>query len=254
MRSIFISKYYSVWILYVKSSIGKVLGIMILMTAAEGILFETILRKAVEAVGKEQSLYGYSVSLETVFTESRISWVFAAVFILISIILMTACGEYGSKTGYTLARLQITERAVFLMRTAANVCFYLLLLVWQILMTYGMARHYTLQPELYVTNQTIVLAYYRNAFLHGLLPLSDIIYWIRNILALAGLSVAAACYPILRIRTKVVPEAILWIAMTIMWFQARTGENNLTWLVILLILDAEMLLRIRGKGVVLDGE
>lgn len=247
-------RYLSVWMLYVKSSIYRAIGMIVIMAALQTALFWYVLRLARTAAAAGEELCGYAVTVETVFLESRICWVFAAAFVLLSVVLMGACTGSGSVTGYTLRRLRISDKGVFLAQTAANACFYLLLLAAEILVTFALASLYTAQPELYVTNQTIPLAYYRDPFLHGLLPLSDWFCLIRNVLMWLGLSVAAACYPVLRRRGKVVPEAILWIAATLLWFGTWAGENQCTGLVVILVIDAEMLIRIFRKGAVLDEE
>ena len=163
-------KHLSVFMLMARSSIYKVISVFVLMAVVE---YGLVCMRLNQGVMSDQH------NLEIVVDESRILWVFGAVFLLMTVFLcQTGCG-FSSKTGYTLRRLSISERMVFVWQSIYNMMCYCLLWFVQILVVFGLCNLYVnMAPEGFVTNQTIFLAFYRNDFLHSLLPMEDAGFWI----------------------------------------------------------------------------
>jgi len=99
----------SVLMLIARSTIYKILALLLLMAGAEWFQFRWALNFAL--AGTDAGL-GMK-ALEDVIASSRVAWAFAVCFLIISVLLsMTGC-EFGSRPGYTLRRLSVSERSVF---------------------------------------------------------------------------------------------------------------------------------------------
>ena len=209
-------KHLSVFMLMARSSIYKVISVLFAMTVAElGLFYE---RMKVWAVGD-------TYNLESMIEGSHIVWVFGAAFLLITIYLcQTGCG-FSSKTGYTLQRLSISERMVFVWQSIYNMMCYSLLWFVQILVVFGVCSLYvTMAPEGYVTNQTIFLAFYRNDFLHSLLPMEDAGFWFKNVLIVFSMGICSAHYPMAQRRGKKIQEVMFLTACIVVFFVGELGE------------------------------
>lgn len=209
-------KHLSVFMLMARSTIYKVLSVLLMMAVVEyGLFYE---RMKVWGVGD-------TYNLEMMIEGSRILWVFGVAFLLITICLcQTGCG-FSSKTGYTLRRLSISERMVFVWQSLYNMICYSLLWCVQILIVFGLCNLYVnMAPEGYVTNQTIFLAFYRNDFLHSLLPMEDAGFWIKNILTVLSMGICSAHYPMAQRRGKKIQEVMLLTACVFVFFVGELGE------------------------------
>lgn len=172
--------------------IYKILGLLFVMAVAEGTLFYFALNRTLVT---ENAGLG-STGLEQLFTRSWAALV-CVVFFTVAIFLLILTGyEHGSKQGYTLRRLSVSERSVFLWQAVYNTfcCF----LFWAVLLGIALAlcKLYVAKVGLeYVSGQTIFLAFYRNNFLHSLLPLEETSRYIRNVVLILGLGISSACFP-----------------------------------------------------------
>jgi hypothetical protein len=223
-------KHLSIFMLIARSTIYKVLGIFIIMTAAEISLFYYVLNKntVVGAVGQS------SISLESLVVQSRISWVFAIAFILVSILLcLTGC-EFKSKQGYTLRRLSVTERNIYLWQALYNTCCYFFLWIIQLFVALVLCKLYLARFDMStLSNQAIFLAFYRNSFLHSLLPLDEISRFVRNVALIIGLGTSSACFPFRQRRGKIGVDFIVLVSMGIVFFVRSMGGFGNDMLLIL---------------------
>ena len=71
--------------------------------------------------------------------------------------------------------------------------------------------------------QSIFLAYYRNDFLHCILPLDEISGWIRNILMVLCLGYASADFPYRRRYGRLGMNIVFLSVMTLMFFISEVG-------------------------------
>ena len=175
----------SVFMLMARRTIYRVLGLLIVMAAAEAGLFWLRI---------QQGVVDGSFHLEGVIAGSKLTWACAAGFQLVTALLFWGC--YTVSHSYTAARLSVSNKTVFLWQCVYNAACYLLFWAVQILIAMALCHWYTvLAPVEYVTNQTVFLAFYRSEFLHSLLPFEDWLCWVRNLILVAALSICAARCP-----------------------------------------------------------
>ena len=168
----------SVLMLVVRSSIYKILAVLgVLAVLQMGFFY----------------LAADTVRLERVIEISYMEQIFYIGFFLISLILMWAEGEKGSQWEYTLCRLGISRERVFFLWSGYNVCCFFLLFAVEILLAIGGGQLYLERMEVGNRSaQSLFLAFWRNDFLHSLLPLTEGSRWVRNglLLAVVGMGIA----------------------------------------------------------------
>lgn len=202
-------KFLSVFSLYIRSSVYKLIAVIILMTAAQIVLFNKTLN----------SDYATAVTLtgiESLTDVSRVQIVFAAAFLAVTVFLILSGSEFGTKQGYTLRRLCVKEKSVLLCQATANTLLYAVLLISEILISYVLCMMYMkfaetpgIAEKALISNQTVFLAYYRSNFLHALLPLDDILKHISNLVALLGMGFTSAVFPYFLRRKRVSLEVFI---------------------------------------------
>lgn len=213
-------KYTSVFALFVRSSIYKVVGVLLLMAAVEFGRFYWNLRAAVKHF--ETSGGTAFPNLEQLLYSSGIFWCFAAALVLISAALCLPGCEFNGKTGYTLKRLSITDREVVLTQAVYNLGVYLLLFFTQTVVCFGLCRLYTASaPTELISNQTVFLAFYRSPFLHSLLPMGEFALWVRNLFLVTALGWAAAVFHFIQRKKKFPVGLVIQIVLTILFFSSR---------------------------------
>lgn len=213
-------KHISVFMLMARSSVYGLLGVLIAMAAAEGALFYFALNKTLADERAGSVLSG----LERVLSESGIIWGFGAFFLLFMALLCATGCEFGSRQGYTLGRLSISERSIFAWQAVYNcVCLFVL---WaaQLGIVLALIGLYDarVSPEAF-SGQSAFLAFYRNSFLHSLLPLEEGSRYIRNIVLIFGLGISAAVFPFKQRRGKWGWEAAALAAACLASFSGETG-------------------------------
>lgn len=214
-------KHLSVFGLFVRSSIFKILIIAALMSAVELLLFHLELTDSLDAFSAGLGM----PTLERVIEGSSLSLCFKFALLLTSATICLPGCNFKSNPGYTLRRLSIDERTVCLHQAIFNMLCYVILAAIQLAAVFGMCRYYTAAaPAEYIGNQTIFLAFYRNEFLHTLLPLNDIVVWIRNILLALSLGTAAAEFTYKQRRRKLSIPFIALAAYTAIRFECEIGS------------------------------
>lgn len=177
-------RHLSIWMLMARSTIYQVLGLFLALAAADGALFALALRQGASALGLEQ-----------VLTESHLPAVFGAGLVLLTVVLCLNGCEFSAKQGYTLRRLRVSQREIFLWQAVHNAMCYFLLLAVQTGIVLALCRIYVARDPDMVNGQTVFLAFYRLPFLHSLLPLADVWRYVRNAVLCAALGVCAAAFP-----------------------------------------------------------
>ena len=206
-------KHSSVFMLMARSTIYRVMGLLILMAVAEGGLFWLRL---------QQGAIDGNFSLEAIISESRLSWACAAFFLFVNVIL--SWGSYTISDAYTAARLSVSGKAVYLWQCIYNSLCYLLFWMVQILIGIGLCRVYeAMAPAEFVSNQTVFLAFYRSKFLHSFLPFEDTWVWIRNILLVVALGICSSRIP--GKNRKIGIGSCFLIAATGVFFVQEIGET-----------------------------
>lgn len=207
-------KYLSVFALYAKSSLLKILGVMLLALIAEGFFF---LRTT------DKSLYMYSIDM--IFEKSHTGLIFAIAFLLITVLLCIPGCHFRSQTGYTLRRLSISEKEVFFCQSAYNFLVYSVFLAFQVALCFLLSLYYmSVAPAEEVTNQTLFLAFYRNSFLHSVMPLSDVALWLRNLFLAVFLAFAVSEFSFKNRRRKFSLMTLIAVAYPLFSFKREIGD------------------------------
>ena len=230
-------KHISVFGLFARSSIFKVLGILLLMCAVEATVFYFELQGALEAFEATGSM----ISLERTFAMAATNVYFRLALVLVTVVLCLPGCRFKSEPGYTLCRLSVSESATFLHQAAYNALVYVMLIAAQLVAVFAMACYYVaVAPAELVSNQTVTLAFYRSDFLHSLLPMEDVALWIRNGLLVVSLGIAAAEFPYKQRRHKFSAAAMAMVTYTIVWFEqsiGRPGQTVVTLIIFLIVIS-----------------
>lgn len=150
--------------------------------------------------------------------------------LLVCQLLLAFCFGTGSRYGYTIRRLQISESQVLLWSSVCNaICF---ACVWcvQIMAAIGAAALHAADARYAEGAQGIFVDLYRSDFLHGLLPLADGYLWVRNGSFVLALGVLTA-YMQLGLRRKngglrltlAVLTGLLLLALPVQFGSGRTA-------------------------------
>lgn len=205
-------KYLSVFEMITRSTLYKVLITLVLMVVAQFFLFGAELKETFSS-GNDEIIIG----MENIVDESYLVVPLAIGFVLMTIILCWCGCNIGSNQGYTLRRLQIGERAVFCLQILYNCLCYVLLWASQVAVTVGISHLYV-QHAAELTNQTVVLAYYKNSYMHSVLPMEDGRGWALLIFLIIGCGVAAAAFPVQQRRGKIGFSMIVAVALALVCF------------------------------------
>lgn len=207
----------SVLMLITRSSIYKVMAILLVMVAAQIELFQYALQRCAQN-GIHQ--------LEDVVNTGGIAWVLAAAFLLMTYVISRTGCKKESQPGYTIQRLQVSERSFFIWQMVYNTACYVLLLAVEMLLLIGLAHHWkSLANQDLIGAQSIFLAFYRNEFMHCICPLDDSWLWIRNSIMVIAMGMAAAQYPFRQRRGKNIQVVITMAATNLAFFVRDLGAD-----------------------------
>ena len=205
----------SVLMLITRSSIYKVIAVLIAMAAAQAGIFGYVLHS---------NLQSGIHHLESMVSSSGIAWVFAAAFLLLTYVISRTGCKNGRQPGYTIQRLGISERSFFIWQAVYNTAVYALLLGAELLLLMALARYWqTVANQDLIGAQSIFLAFYRNSFMHCICPLDDIWLWIRNGILAIAMGMAAAQYPFRQRRGKTLQVVVTMAAATLAFFVRGLG-------------------------------
>lgn len=240
-------KYVSVFGLFARSSLLWILAVLALMSGAEFFLFRARLSESL----RTYELLGSGMStLESMISRSAIPLLFALAFLAVTVLISLSGCAFRSRTEYTVFRLSVGERSVFFLQAAYNAVVYLLLLAVQAGVAFALCNHYVASaPAETVGNQTFFLAFYRNEFLHALLPMEDVYLWIRNLLLLVSLGLTSAEFPYRQRRGKYSFTVIALFFFVLRVFPAGIGDGfslGLTAFIALIVIG-EALYRVFGE-------
>ncbi len=178
MKQSKIKQHIAVFMLFVRSSLYPVLVLSVLMAAAEWLLFHFAWQTL-----ERQYLDGATAlrNAEVIVDKAGMELVFFAALGILTILLAKMERNMGSRPEYSLYRLNITPKSVCLWQALYNSCCFFLLWAVQAVVAFGLVVYFTHTAESgLVTNQSLFLAFYRNDFLHAVLPLERMAGWGRN--------------------------------------------------------------------------
>ncbi len=199
--------YVSVFALYVRMNFLKLLVLIIGMSAGQIAYFHTRLQAVIayaeSRLATPGGLANDSLTRMEEIISSPYKMIAGIAFLLLCVALCMAGGTSSAGPRYTLARLGITERETFWVQSAANALFFLILWCVEVLVSVALCSYYcaNIPYEVggipVVSEQSILLAFYRDDYLHALLPMSDILGWSSNVLTALTLGIATAGYAFL---------------------------------------------------------
>ena len=210
--------------LFARSSLYKILGILLLMAGAEGLFFHLRLRAALNGYSADPS--SGIPSFEALVDQTALFWIFAAAFVLITVCLYLPGTAFGAQTGYTVCRLPLREKSFYLVQALHNGMCYLVLYAAQMGLAVALAAYYQAAiPAETVSNQAVFLALYRQGFLHSLLPLQDVLLWVRNAAMVILLGMTSAQFPYRQRRKQMPWMALSFPLFTILTFRVEMSER-----------------------------
>lgn len=229
----------SVLMLVARSSIYKFLTVLILMSVSQISFFYMTARK--------YDLQGQgTASLERIIEEGYIQQIFYIAFLLMCIILAWAESGKGSRLEYTLKRLGISRERVFFLQVGYHICCFFILFAVQIFVVIGIGSLYLKwMEEIYVSSQSLFLAFWRNEFLHSLLPLAEISRWVRNGVLIVFVGLEITFFGTEEQQSRRLP--LVWCSMLVIlifsdpagYWQADLVKGGILLMFIFLILAGE---------------
>lgn len=134
--------------------------------------------------------------LGAMLSACHIEKIFAASFILLTVLMVLSGIDMGGRMSYSLQRLRIPEKEILFLWGGYYAICYVILAAWQLGMIFLFTR---LCPSLAI-NQSFMLDCYRVPLLHSLLPLSESSRIVRNLIMAVtlGLSVSIFSYRVRR--------------------------------------------------------
>ncbi len=177
---------FALFALYARSSFRKILAVFAGMAIAEGVSFYLACRRL------EQS--GAAMYPERMIDQCFLKYIFLAALVLVSFILIVTEGNRGGcKSSYTLLRLKASKKQQFAAKTVYNFLCLMMVFAVQILTAFMICGIYEKRlPSELVSPQYLFLTFYRNEFLHCILPMADVGKWVCNFLLVLALAMDAA--------------------------------------------------------------
>lgn len=228
-------RYISVFEMIIRSSIYKVIGILALLSMVElGTFF----------IAFQQPLASIQPNLEELIDQSHFVYMFGIAYLLMTVALVLPGTNIGSMQGYTLQRLRIKEKKVFLLQCIYNVLCYVLLWATQLGVLLVASSYYMAhKTDAVLTNQTVFIAFHRNEFMHSILPMQDVVNWLLLVGIIIGTGCFAADFTRMQRRGKVAWILIFFVATACISFPRAIDEEPVLFIIAMLIWSSFILLR-----------
>ncbi len=217
-----VGKVTSVFALLARSSFYKIFCVLAVMAMVEVLVFQKCLNQCYDSVAET------FVAPERLLQEAYILLWFLLALGFVMLILFWTETYMSEKAGYTMMRLGLTRRELFATKTIYNAVCIVTLFILQICLAVWMIYSYG-EFVTYKAPQLYFLTFYRNEFLHCLLPMQEIGKWVRNILMITALSMNTAgviAYPGEKVKNKYIGVSCISI-LTWAWFVSDPGKNLL---------------------------
>lgn len=220
-------KYLSVFEMITRSSIYKVLGVLIAMVCAEVITC---------AISWQQPLAFMKPTIEEWVDQSYLLVIFIVAYFLMNAVLVLHGTNIGSIQAYTLQRLRIPEKSVYRLQCLYNILCLGLLWVTQLAVLLGISAFYMqYKANVVKTNMTVFLAFYRNEFMHSILPLQDVGGWAMLVFFIVSTGIFAARFTKSQRGGKLDWTLVVFLAAFCMFFPKGLGEPPIFVIVTLII-------------------
>ena len=236
-------KYVSVFSLMAKNSIYQIVGLLLLLVAADGAL-----------AWYWVCVQGYGLSNLFRSGNGGFGLVLAVIFALIAAVQIRRGDIYSGSQGYTVQRLAISEKAVAVLHILYNMLCWLILWGVQVLTVFVICKvccHYGADGAW--ANQQLFLQFYISPLLHSLLPMEETLAWVANAVMIAELSVASACWAVFRREKKGIGNMLAVYWAVILFFRRELGSFFWNVLIIagfsiLLVMDCYQLFWRKKEG------
>jgi len=234
-------KYTSILALISRGTIFKILVILLVSAALQVAMFGISYNRAldtrtataaiadrngeiIELVDGSEPMFPFesNVPLDKIFADSRIEIALGAAFLAVTAVLTFNFCEFRSKCGYTLMRLGVDEKRIFILQSVYGAFVYVIMLVFQLALICAMAAYFAQKTE-DVGAQTVFLAFYRTPLLHSILPLSEWTRFFRNVMLVLCLGVETAFFSYMQRRGKVSKGIICVAALCVILFVSELG-------------------------------
>lgn len=175
--------------LLTRSVLGPLVTIALVAAALQTALFAVALHTERDAWwGEGLPVFEYLVS------HSGVAAVSALGLAALCLLLCRCCAGGGSRCQYTLGRLAVSESCFFWQQAVVS-CL-ALLIYWgcQLATVLALGAWYLRQPLADGGPSALPLAFWRSAFLHGLLPGPDVLRWVVDGLLLLALGLCTAAF------------------------------------------------------------
>lgn len=206
-------KYASVFALYCRHSVLLLLLVLLLLAAADVAGFYLLGGSAMPSLSSDS--FGQFVLLAF----------FAAFWLCVAALL----APYNTRTryGYTLQRLQISERTAFFLHIACNALCIFCLYAFQIVLLWLLSRLYQSGAGYAEGVQGVYIDFYRSAYLHSFVPLGEWPIWVRNLVYILAVGILTAYMPLgMRCRAKSSAAAIILCNVFTLRFSIPLGEST----------------------------
>lgn len=222
--------YLSVFELCTKRSLKKLSFVFVVLTVFEIVGFFYILnldKSLFYDVGTNSS---YLFGVEKIINELT-PLLSSLGFIAVTLILAFMGCEFSDRQGYTLRRLNISEKKVFLCQSIYSAIIYGIFFMLQAFSLFilckayiGFAANSSHTFESFISSQTVFLAFYRSEFLHGFLPLDDILKHLSNLIMIIALSLATSSVSYFMRRKKLFIETFILMPVILINFASDWTE------------------------------
>lgn len=207
----------SIFMLAVRFTIYKVMGLLAVMSGVQtGLFLWAMKRRPGE-------------TLTMLLRESLVVWTAAAGFIVLCVLLCRRGKNSGGvKSVYTMRRLSVSEVTVTAWQAVQNSLMCLMFWLWEALTVLGLCLIYVNRaPEASFGPQTVFLTWYKMDFLHRLIPLADISGWVRNGVLVLGTGICSAIYSYHERRGS--GDAAIWAMAVVVFagFADRINDGNI---------------------------
>ncbi len=234
--------YLSVFSLFIKRSFGKIFSLLLLLMSGQSIWF--IHRLSSENIIQNEYMSGegmnYLLGIEKILEADRfLIGLMAVGFILLTLLLCITGCEFSDKQGYTLRRLKITEKKVFICQSIYGAVVYGIFIMLQAvlfcvfcLIYVGFATGHENAFGGLISNQSVFLAFYRSDILHALMPLEDILKHISNLTMIISLGMSTASVSYFMRRKKLFIETFILIPVILLNFASDWTEMTYDMIII----------------------
>lgn len=208
-------KHLSIFMLIAHNSIYKVLVLLLGMAGAETGIY----------LWRCSPYRPDPVDISWLIQFGRLHWIFFATLMLLSLVLSRSGQNLIGEKTYTIQRLSISEKAIFVwLNLYHSLCFLILWSAQAIFMFLLCHRYLTETADgSLLQSQHMLLLFYKLPFLHSLVPLEDAIAWYANLFCMAGLGFTTAGVPFQVRKRKFPGAATFMLTFTILLFCRENG-------------------------------